>query len=266
MLSACRDIDGDLQLMHRHRHPSLTRPLRARGALWLLWLLCLPLAAGAAGDGTALEELERIEAAALAHARAQHGDPGTRLRALPVDRRLRLSRCEGPLAADSHAGPGSRIAVRVSCAGPQPWRVYVRVALERPGSVVVAARHLSAGSILRREDLVTAERDLSRLPRAHAQDPRQLTGRRLRRSVRRGEVIPLAGLARALLVRNGDPVSIVSGGDGYRISMRGTALRDGVLGARVSVRNASSGRIIEGRVIERGTVQAGGGPDLAGEH
>jgi len=211
---------------------------------------------------TPLQDLQAIEAAASAHARREYSGRGTRLRVLPVDSRLRLERCASPLRTRSDAAAGRRIAVRVSCPGPQPWRVYVRVELQRVGEVVVAARNLNAGSILQRDDLRLEERDLTRLSMAYAEAIGDLEGRSLRRALRRGEVVPLAGLARQLLVRNGDPVSIVSGGDGYRISMRGTALRDGTLGARISVRNSSSGRIVEGRVIEQGTVQVGGGPSL----
>ena len=229
----------------------------------LLTLAMSSFATGsAAGAQTELEDLERITQAALTHLRSESGEQSAQLRALPLDPRLRLKRCEEPLRAESASHNAGRIAVRVSCSGPQPWRLYVRIEARRLGTVVVATRHLGAGTLLQAGDLRREERDLSRLPMGYAVQTREVIGRRLQRALRAGEAIPTGALARELLVKNGDPVTIVSGGAGYEISMRGTALRDGRQGARISVRNSSSGRIVQGHVIDRGRVQIGGGPVL----
>lgn len=219
--------------------------------------------ASAAGAVAAIQSPDSIEAAALSHANRHFGRSGTRFRAQPVDPRLQLAACETPLGTDDRGIRGARLAVRVFCESSPRWQVYVRIDAQRNQQVVVAAHPLIAGQTLQASDLRMETRDTARLRGAYATNTSQLIGRTLGRGVREGGVIPAQALERELLVRNGEPVTIVSGGSGYRVNMRGEALRDGMQGAIVSVRNSSSGRIIEGRVIARGTVQAGGGDDIS---
>lgn len=54
---------------------------------------------------------------------------------LPADPRLRLAACATPLAADWH-GP-ARTSVAVSCAGPDPWRIFIGT---RPAAQAQAAQ------------------------------------------------------------------------------------------------------------------------------
>ena len=61
-------------------------------------------------------------------------------------------------------------------------------------------------------------------------------------------------LASVKLVRNGELVQLVSASSQVQVAARGKALNDGTQGNTVRVRNLSSGRVVEGRVIGLGKV------------
>lgn len=50
----------------------------------------------------------------------------------PVDRRLRLAACAGPLALDWYGTPGKTVAV--SCPDPGGWQIYVNVLASAPAA------------------------------------------------------------------------------------------------------------------------------------
>ena len=56
------------------------------------------------------------------------------------------------------------------------------------------------------------------------------------------------------LIRNGEVVQLVSTSSQVKVAARGKALSDGAAGHTVRVRNLSSGRVVEGRVIGLGKV------------
>lgn len=200
----------------------------------------------------AAERWIRAEARA-AHPRAQRIE--TRVR--PLDRRLSLAACEAGIEAFLPPG-GRRIgrtAVGVRCAGPRPWQLYVQVEVRAFVPVLVAARALERGTILDHGDVRTAVRELSTLRRAATVEPEAAVGHELRRRVARGAVLHTGLLAAPRVIRRGQQVSIRSATTGVQVRMGGRALEGGAIGDLVRVRNASSGRIVEGRVVGPGRVR-----------
>jgi flagella basal body P-ring formation protein FlgA len=87
--------------------------------------MLLPLCDGSA-KAQAYTDPAAIDRAVAAFTGAEPGTPGG-ARA-PVDRRLRLAPCAGPLAVSWHGS--ARNAVQVECPGPENWRIFVAVASE----------------------------------------------------------------------------------------------------------------------------------------
>lgn len=92
---------------------------------------------------TAFADLAAIDRKIADFSGAQLGTPGGA--ALPVDRRLRLSQCSGPLALSWYGS--QRETVLVECPAPSGWKVYVPLR--------IAARASAAGPIVARGDVVT---------------------------------------------------------------------------------------------------------------
>ena len=99
--------------------------MRCRPVLLLAALFASPALAAAFAD---LAVLDREIAAFTG---APQGAPGGA--ALPVDRRLRLSQCSGPLALSWYGS--RRDTVLVQCPDPASWRIFVPlVASAAPGN------------------------------------------------------------------------------------------------------------------------------------
>lgn len=145
-----------------------------------------------------------------------------------------------------------RVALRCAGSGQPPAAYVVRVALMAP--VVVVQEQVPAGRALEAGALGVAEHDLALFPDALA-DPDLAAGRSTRRSLRRGQVLQERFLYAEDGVRRGQGVRIVAGRPGFEVSIAGTALQDGAPSAMVTVRNRSTGRIVNARVVGNGVVQ-----------
>ena len=207
------------------------------------------------------ESLKRIRERAIEFAKSTINESGHQIEieAEPLDPRLKLPACPGPLHASKAPGSGTigRIAIGVKCDDKHSWRLYVRLQVHAIGAVVVAEHALLRGRKIEASDVHIARRNLSRISANHTDDPNRIIGRTLRRSVRMDEVIPLGALAVQTLVHTGQQIKIISVNQQVRISMAGVALSDGSKGEQIRVRNRSSGRIVEGTVIGGGIVDVG---------
>ncbi len=193
-----------------------------------------------------------IAAAAEDYLRQRIAKTGRELvpRAGQLDPRLDLARCDRPL--EGFLAPGARVDSRtivgVRCSGSRPWKVYVPVNVTEPRPVLVAVRSLPRDHVLGPGDLVTEERDVSRLPRGYVVDLSRLVGRRLSRPVASGSVLTPSMIEEQTIVRRGQSVTLVVRNGGFNVAMAGTALADGVRGERIRVRNEASDRVVEGLV------------------
>ena len=61
-------------------------------------------------------------------------------------------------------------------------------------------------------------------------------------------IAPVPAVAQTIVVRRGDPLTVVSGGDGFRVETGATASEDGALGATIRARLDGGTRQVSGRV------------------
>lgn len=186
--------------------------------------------------------------------------PGTGTRTVRVGRldpRLRLHPCPVPLQA--FYPPGARrqgsTTVGVRCPGSRPWTLYVPVRIIVEARLLVAARSLPRGTILRPGDLSLTRQDISAAPFGYLTDPARAVGKRLKHPLPAGAVVTETVLENRPLVKRGQRVTLVAETAGLSVRMAGTALMDGGVGERIRVRNIRSRRIIEGTVVEQGLVR-----------
>lgn len=130
----------------------------------------------------------------------------------------------------------------------------IRAELEAIAPVVVAAGDLGRGVVLSRRDLNLVEMDLIGL-RNPCFDPQELVGQKLKQSVRLGAPVDRAQIDFPPLVKRGDAVSITLARGGLRLAAAGEAQQDGREGETIRVRNNSSRKEVNGRVIAPGQIQ-----------
>ena len=128
------------------------------------------------------------------------------------------------------------------------------VDIARFAEIVVAARPIARSSVIGERDLARARRKLSVGRTSYVSDTTRITGQVAKRSIPAGQPLSLAHVERPHLVKRGERVILTSGNQAIRVRVSGTALEDGAVGERVTVRNSSSERIIEGTVSARGFV------------
>ncbi|CAK0759276.1 flagella basal body P-ring formation protein FlgA [Gammaproteobacteria bacterium] len=173
-----------------------------------------------------------------------------------LDPRLRLSACTKPLEVSLAPGsrPTGRTVVAVHCSSPHPWSLYVPAKVTTPVLVVVATRPLLRDQVLKAADATVEQRDAGDLTSGYLTDPNQVLGKILTRpATARSALTPDQVLA-VRVIRRGERVTLVVQGAGLAVRSAGVALSDAGVGERVSVRNESSRRIVEGTAKEVGVV------------
>ncbi len=232
-------------------------PPGARIGTWLLigFMALMPLSA-AASESEPHENIRvAVEAFLLEQAAEFAREPIISVGR--IDQRLRLHACSEPL--DTYLPPGGRttgnVTVGVRCSAPKPWSLIVQAKVEVMEPVVVSARPLQRGEVLRADDLELAERDLASLRGGYFGDPSEVVGMKLKRSLGVGLPLQRGMLAAPIVIKRGDRVSIRAAGGGLDVRMQGEALEAGARGDTIRVRNLSSKRELEARVAGPGQVE-----------
>lgn len=235
------------------RKASSSRRLAAALALLALLLPAAPLPASALQDHASIREAARDHAAAYLEQQGYRYE----IESIPLDPRLRLAACDVPLEAYLPAGGriGGTSTIGVRCNGSTPWNLFAQVTARIYAEVAVAARPLARGESLGQADVRLEERDITRLPGGFLTSLDEVLGMDVRRPLATGHVLDRGSVQAPTLIRRGQVVTLVAGGDGVEIRASGKALSDGAAGERIRVRNLRSERVVEGLVSADGTVR-----------
>ncbi len=206
------------------------------------------------------ESLTTIRSVAENFALIQLRDKGLeqlQAQASSLDSRLQLQRCSEPLQAfaTSTQRSLSRTTVGVRCTGSKPWTLYVPVQISAQAPAVIALQPLARGEPLLTDRLTTRLVALDQLPANAISDVEQLQNMELSRPVNADDIITLSALQPRKIIVRGQEVAIIADGGGISVRASGVAMESGALGSLIQVRNASSDRSIEARVVDAGTVR-----------
>lgn len=147
---------------------------------------------------------------------------------------------------------GTQVATLVDASGARK-EVRFTLAVYRP--VVRAARNLSPGETLREGDVAVQVEPLSPENEKALESLEAVLGKSLRRAVRGGEVITPSFLAKDVLIKRGDLVTLVAEYKGIVVTTTGKARGEGTLGDRIVVENLSSRKRMEGIIVDERTVR-----------
>lgn len=182
-------------------------------------------------------------------------DSGATATAGHLDPRLRLPACAGQLTP--FLSPGATVRARtmvgVRCASPA-WSVYLPVTVESEARVLVARRSMRRGEVPTAADVEVARRRVPGLASEFLVEGAELGRWRLRRPIGAGEALAGDMLESPPLVRRGQRVTAVSRSTGVEIRVTAEAMASAAAGDRLQLRNASSGKLLEGTVQPDGTV------------
>ena len=149
---------------------------------------------------------------------------------------------------------GFTASVLVTGEGMAPLRLRLAGRAEEMVRLMVPARALPAGSVLRASDLMPVRLRRSSLHGEVARDAAQLVGMTLRAQLAAGRPVRLADLAPPGAVAKGAPVVLQVESGALSATAQGIALASGSPGERIPVLNPLSRRVVEGEVLPSGVV------------
>jgi flagella basal body P-ring formation protein FlgA len=138
--------------------------------------------------------------------------------------------------------------------GAEVRRAVVTARVRALAPVLVTARALPRGAVLREGDFTREQRDRSALPPGALGDDRFALGQQLTRSLPPGAILSESLVELPTVVARGQVVELVYQRGSLRIEGRGLARDDGRPGDSIRVENPSSKRVITGRVDSGGVV------------
>ncbi len=124
------------------------------------------------------------------------------------------------------------------------------------GNVYLASRPLKQNDIIGPSDLEVRRIDITEAPDRFATRLDQVENRRVIRNIGMHQPIELKNLDKPLVLKRGDPVTIVYLQPGIQVTAKGQAKEDGCVGDSLSVINVSSKKSIVCRVVDSQTVRA----------
>lgn len=167
--------------------------------------------------------------------------------------------CRTPLQLQRRSDEPSALArqrYEVRCADGAGWAVTVSSQADAFLPVLVTAAIIDRGQVLGAGDLKLQAQNIARAHHGFFTRPEQVIGQGARRRLRAGQLLTPQVLSGAQLVKRGQQVRISASRDGIQASTPGQALANGQQGEVIKVRNLSSEKVIQARVIEAGVVSS----------
>ena len=195
---------------------------------------------------------------AAAHLAAQEaGFHGIDVRVRPLDQRLKLARCGQPLeTVRPHNGRAlGPVSYGVRCNSPVPWTLYLRAEVSATMVLPTLTSGLPRGALIGAGDVALEERRVTHRAADVVVDRSHLLGMELKRPLPAGSLLRYGQIGLPEIVTRGQVVTLIAGGPGVEVRMQGKALSSGAAGDRLRIANISSGRQVEGVVLNDGSVQ-----------
>lgn len=133
-------------------------------------------------------------------------------------------------------------------------RFFIQIALTAEGRYWVAARHLSGGHTLTRQDIQPRTGNLAPLPAGTLFQADRIVGAMLTRPVEAGEPLVKSQLRPRWLATTGTRVEVMMAGEDFQIRAPGKAMNNAALNQPLKVR-MKSGQTVTGTLIAAGVVR-----------
>lgn len=200
-----------------------------------------------------LIELEKkVHAYVMGALQQQGADIEIKVRVSQIDRRLKLATCNKEqlrIFSPYQNSMARSSTVALKCQGPIAWSLFVPVNIKLLRNVVVTNRHIAKGHVFRAEDLQLVKVDTRSLRYGYFIKLEEIVGKLAKRIMVKNKVVNPANLAYPMLIHRGDKVNLIAANNKIKVSVKGVALKGGRIGEFISVKNLTSDRIIEAKVV-----------------
>ena len=153
--------------------------------------------------------------------------------------------------------------VIVSCNKPLKWQITIRTnadsapiihskkkinKISNSIKLIILRNNLKKGEVIQKHDLKFDYKTNSVGP-GFFESFDELVGRKINQNLSKGQVIKIRHLEENFMVSEGQSIIIFSDLYGINVRMQGNALENGHFNELIKVKNISSGKIVQGRVI-----------------
>lgn len=114
----------------------------------------------------------------------------------------------------------------------------------RRSRALAYARDMTAGEIVRAQDLVWAAPDLG-VPLDAPHDADEVIGMAARRPLREGAAVSLHDVSAPVVIKRGDMVQVSYEADGIKLVLQAKAMSDATVGGTVNVVNPASNKVVQ---------------------
>ncbi|WP_334021405.1 flagellar basal body P-ring formation chaperone FlgA [Alteromonas sp. S015] len=150
--------------------------------------------------------------------------------------------------------PIKKVRYEIECEGETSYRGYANIKVWTPA--LVAKRQINVGEYISPSMLTSASTEISVLRGGFLTRASQIEGYRVKRKIKQHQAITFSYLSAPDLVVRGEIVTLQAEGTGFVASVKVEALEDGKLGESIKVRNLSSEKIIQAKVIGENLVKS----------
>ncbi len=173
-----------------------------------------------------------------------------------IDSRIHFKQCSQALEASSSLGKriSKNWTIGIRCSGTSSWKIYVPVKARLTQKMLVSNTTITRGELITADKIRLIEQEIKNRNSKYFVDLDNILGKEARRTIRPNRVINSSMLQEALMIHKKESVLIYAKNSNIRISMKGTALKNGRYNEMIKVRNNSSNKIIDAIVVDRGVV------------
>ena len=153
--------------------------------------------------------------------------------------------------------------VIVSCKKPLKWQITIRTnadsapkktvkknisKISNSIKLITLKNNLKKGEVIQKHDLKFDYKSSS-VGKGFFENFNKLIGREINQNLSRGQVIKTRHLKENFMVAEGQSIIIFSDLHGINVRMQGSALENGHFNEFIKVKNLSSGKIIQGKIV-----------------
>lgn len=187
----------------------------------------------------------------------EHGWKGMRLvlANTPLTSTRQLAPCPGKIkTSGGSATKLSRQQLTLECAGTKGWPIKVSSEMQVFLPVVTSTAIINRGDTIRSNQLQQQETDIARIQRGFYHRTNEVAGMGAKRRIRANQILSPDLIDQPQLIKRGEKIKIIANRDGISASMPGEALEKGGEGEVIRVKNLSSGKTIDAKVVGTGVV------------
>jgi len=151
--------------------------------------------------------------------------------------------------------PAGRISLSVKCDNPK-WRFRASAKINLWVRLVAAKRNISRGEVLTADLLEYKSVDISKHLHSVEANISKVLGLSVKRELRKNDIISRRHLENKQLVNKDEHILLQINFANFSANVKAVALEDGQLGEIIKVKNLSSDKVVQGKVIDVRVVEA----------